>query len=88
MEIGPIPSVGAARPVRMRERNGEMPMDEALEPVARVEEDSYSGSGEEPERDLKGDVEGRETMTPPGGDGGEWSGPASADQFHGFRLIA
>ena len=53
MGIGPIPGIGAVEPVKLRERESVMPLDEALEAQARLEEDSYAGSGGEPDRGME-----------------------------------
>ncbi len=77
MEIGPIPGVRAVRVVSALERESVHPLDETLEAVARLGDDTYSGNGDAPERGLESDEDGPEKGTAgerrTGGDQG-WDG--------------
>jgi hypothetical protein len=58
MEIGPIPGIRAVRAVRTLERESVHALDETLEAAVRTGDDTYSGSGEAPERGLESDEDG------------------------------
>lgn len=67
MALGPIPGIGAVGPGRLRPSEAVWPVDEELEPIARLEKDSYSGGGQAAERELDAE-DTREDSTSSGGD--------------------
>ncbi len=88
MEIGPIPGV---RPVRVEsalERESVHPLDETLEAVARLGDDTYSGSGETPKRGLESDEDAPEGGATIPGQAGGATGREEAEILGHLDVIA